>query len=291
MKKRIILTTIIALFTMATTIPAQVKPWDDAFKKQWYAGLAELTRYDLKQARYGDVFNGDAVLIFVTEDFLTDKQVKHERGDDPKTSVLKLNFTRKFTTGIYPYSIMTSIFTPVDPNQTHALKVTTSVQEWCGHTFTQLNYRDGKYKGILRSYFQNESDRDFDLPGVELEDNLWIRVRLSPEQLPTGTLQLIPGTQFQRLAHTSPDVQTATAERISQGNTTTYRVTYTTIARKLVITYETAYPHTITAWEEAYQQRGQWVTTTATKTHSLMLDYWGKHAAADSTYRAKLGLE
>jgi hypothetical protein len=165
------------------------------------------------------------------------------------------------------------------------------VQEWCGHTFTQFNYRDGQYKGILRSYFQDESDRDFNLPGVELEDNLWLRIRLAPDQLPTGTVQLIPGTQFQRLTHGLPDVQTANAERISKGATHIYRVTYTSLARKLDITYETAYPHAIIAWEESYQQRGQWVTTTAKKTHSMMLDYWSKHAAADSTYRAKLGLK
>lgn len=282
---------ITALMVMSTTAHAQVKPYDDAFKKQWYAGLAEITRYELKQARYGDVHTGDAVFIFVTEDFLTDKQVKHERGDGAKTSVLKLNFARTFNTGIYPYSMMTSVFTPVDPNQTHALKVTTSVQEWCGHTFTQFNYRDGQYKGILRSYFQDESDRDFNLPGVELEDNLWLRIRLTPDQLPTGTIQLIPGTQFQRLTHVLPDVQTATAERISKGATQIYRVTYMSLARKLYITYETAYPHAIIAWEESYQQRGQWVTTTAKKTHSMMLDYWSKHAAADSTYRKKLGLK
>jgi hypothetical protein len=78
------------LFAVCFAMPAQaeVNPWDEAFKKQWYAGVAEITRYELKQARYRDVHTGDAVLIFVTEDFLTDKQVKHERGDGPSTSVL-----------------------------------------------------------------------------------------------------------------------------------------------------------------------------------------------------------
>ena len=81
---------------------AEVKPWDDAFKKQWYAGLAEITRYELKQAQYRDTYDGDAILIFVTENFLTDKHVKHERGAGPSTSVLKLNALRQFTRASIP---------------------------------------------------------------------------------------------------------------------------------------------------------------------------------------------
>lgn len=281
---------VLMMLVLNVSSEAEVKPWDEAFKKQWYAGVAEITRYELKQARYGDVHQGDAVLIFVTEDFLVRDQVKHERGDGESVSVLKLNFTRTFKTGIYPYSMMSSIFTPVNPEQPRSLKVTTSVQEWCGHTFTQMNFRNEHYHGILRSYFQSEGDRNFVLDGW-LEDEIWTHIRLAPEQLPVGEVQLIPGTQYQRLAHVLPQVQTATAEMVTGDTTQTYRVIYSTIPRKLSITFEKAYPHAILSWEESRQQRGKWVTTTATKTHAMMLDYWSKNAAADSTYRTQLGLE
>jgi hypothetical protein len=277
------------LLVGCVSVQAEVKPWDDAFKKQWYAGVAEITRYELKQARYRDVHNGDAVLIFVTEDFLSKAHVKHERGEGVSESVLKLNFTRNFNTGIYPYSMMTSTFTPVAPNQ-RTLKVTTSVQEWCGQTFTQMNYRNDHYHGILRSYFQSEGDHNYVVDGM-LEDEIWTRIRLSPEDLPIGEVQLIPGTQFQRLSHLLPQGQTAMAELVTDGETQTYRVAYSTIPRKLSITFEKAYPHVILSWEDAYQQRGKWMITTAKKTHSIMLDYWSKNSAADSTYRAQLGLE
>jgi hypothetical protein len=282
---------ILTLFFAAVLVlpaHAQVNPGDEAFKKQWYAGLAEITRYELHQARYRDLHTGDAVLIFVTEDFLTKNQVKKERGDGEGTSVLKLNFARNFTTGIYPYSMMTSTFTPVAPGQ-RALKVTTSVQEWCGHTFTQMNYRNQQYHGILRSYFQDEGDVNFVSDGI-LEDEIWTRIRLSPEDLPLGELQMIPGTQFQRLAHFVPQQETAMAEITTAGERQTYWITYASIPRKLAITFETAYPHAILSWEESYQQRGKWETTSAVKTHSVMLDYWSKNSAADSTYRAQLGL-
>ena len=287
---RQLITIFFAIIFIAPT-HAEIKPWDEAFKKQWYAGLAEITRYELKQAQYRDVYDGDAVLIFVTEDFLSDKHVKHERGNEPSTSVLKLNAMRQFTTGLYPYSIMTSIFTPVAPDQTRTLKVTSTAQEWCGHTFAQLNHRDSGYKATLRSYFQSDGDRDLTLPDAILEDEIWTRIRLAPERLPTGEIQIIPGMLFHRLTHTLPDVQTANAELIESDTTRIYTLAYTSIGRKLAITFEKNYPHAILGWEESIQRRGRWTTTTARKTHTTMLDYWSKNKVEDIAYRAQLGLK
>ena len=110
------------------------------FKEYWYAGQAELTSYELTQERYGELRRGTAVTIFVTEDFLPEAQVKADRYSKKNIPILKLNNTKKFLTGIYPYSIMTSSFVPVD-REMHALKVTHSMQEWCGHVYVQLNNR------------------------------------------------------------------------------------------------------------------------------------------------------
>ncbi len=86
-----------------------------AFDSYWYQGKAELTRYALRQARYGETHDGEVVLIFVTEDFLPKLQVKHEAGDAADAiSVLKLNAYRRFYTGIYPYTVMTSSFSSGD---------------------------------------------------------------------------------------------------------------------------------------------------------------------------------
>ena len=88
------------------------------FNEYWYAGLAEVSGYDLLQSRYGEIHEGKAAMIFVTEPFSKKKQVKLDNpgqaGKD-NTSVLKLNSTRKFLTGIYPYSMMTSVFTGSKP--------------------------------------------------------------------------------------------------------------------------------------------------------------------------------
>src|SRR5438105_8601198 len=91
----------------------------------WTQGKAEITSYKLTQSRYGELHEGDAVLIFVSEPFSRSKQVKlddwQSAGNDA-VEVLKLNFTKKFVTGIYPYSLMFSVFTPADGSR--SLKTT-----------------------------------------------------------------------------------------------------------------------------------------------------------------------
>ena len=182
-------------------------PVAETFSQQWYQGKAELTRYRLEQARYGEIHARDAVLIFVTEDFVKDRQVKYEFGPRSKEktiSVLKLNFTKKFNTGIYPYSIMTSIFTPVNYGALPTQKVTTSSQEWCGHTYMQLNNNGSGFSGIFHSYFQAEADQQFKLGKALLEDEVWTLIRLNPMSLPTGSIKIIPGNEFCGFATRKP---------------------------------------------------------------------------------------
>src|SRR5205823_3547832 len=88
------------------------------------------------------------------------KQVKlddwQHAGDDA-IEVLKVNFTKKFVTGIYPYSLMFSAFTPTDGGKT--LKTTMSGQEWCGHVFSQLNLRGENYEAVGFSYLKARATR------------------------------------------------------------------------------------------------------------------------------------
>lgn len=107
-----------------------------SFDKYWYDGKAEISSYKLKQGRYGEIHRGTASLIFVTEPFSPQRFVKPYQENKQSISVLKLNFVKKFNTGIYPYSMMTSTFLPID--STYSLKVSSSSQEWCGHTYMEL---------------------------------------------------------------------------------------------------------------------------------------------------------
>ena len=274
----------------------------DTFNAYWYQGKAELTSYTLEQARYGEIHQGHAVLIFVTEDFSRSKQVKlddpAQAGDD-SVKVMKLNLTKKFNTGIYPYSMMTSVFTPVERKlNPQTLKITTSSQEWCGHTFVQMNLNDQSYRIQQNSYFESEGDKTLTLEGAIPEDELWTTIRLNPEDLPTGKLQLIPGTMFQRLRHLSWTIQSATAQlKPVEGNSqlVAYTLTYPELERTLSIEFNKAFPHEIESWEETYQsgwgQGAKVLTTKAQRKKRILLDYWTKHNVADEVLRRELDLD
>ena len=275
------------------TKPGQDRDLSQAWKDYWYDGMAELNRYALQQARYGEIHKGDAVLIFVTEDFLKDRQVKYEGGSKDRMSVLKLNATKKFWTGIYPYSLMTSVFTPI-AEAGPSLKVTTTAQEWCGHSFSQLNLKGNHYEGLLRSYFMNEGDENFRLKKAFLEDEIWNQIRLNPKALPTGNIEMIPGTQFLRLRHRDFGVEKAkaTLTKDEAHGLCRYQIDYQGFNRVLEITFKTQFPHQITGWKETSGSgRDAALTTRATLTHTLKSPYWRKNSRADSVLRFELGLK
>jgi hypothetical protein len=254
----------------------------------WFSG-AELNRYELSQIRYGEAHPGHAELVFVTEPFLTEKQVKNETGTGPSADVLKLNAMRTFNTGIYSYRTMTSTFQPIDlKNFPHALKSNTSVQEWCGQFFQQLNRSSDGWRGELRSYFQEEGDRDLRIGDALLEDAVWLKLRLAPEQLPTGPIEVIPGGLYTRFNHTPPQIQQAVAERSVDGKLNHYRIHYSSIERTLEISYDSKFPHIIRGWKEI----GPAGTTQAELTHRIMnSEYWNQSKASDAHIRSELGLD
>jgi len=262
------------------------------FKTHWNDGKAELSSYNLKQARYGEIYDGEAVMIFVTEPFSKSKQVKLDdyRNEKDKVDVLKLNAVRKFDTGIYPYSTMVSVFSPLEGN-TQFLKTTTSVQEWCGHVFMQINRKGQKLKYEWRSYFESEGDKETTINYALAEDEIWNLIRINPDLLPQGEIQVVPSSLFLRLKHHQPQVVAAkaelkkvTAEAFSPTEVFQYQVTYQQPEnRTLSIYFEPAFPHRILGWEEIGRQ-----TTTAKLHKSIRLDYWAKHDVVDSKLKALL---
>ena len=268
------------------------RPLSEAFKKYWYSGSAEVSSYALSQARYGELREGHAVLVYVTEPFNPEAQVKAERPDNSSVSVLKLNRTRNFLTGIYPYSIMSSIFYPVG-DHSHALKVSTSVQEWCGHVFTQLNNRDD-FEVTSFSYFEQEGDQRLNLPKNILEDELWTRLRIDPGRLPTGAHSVIPSLEYLRLRHQPLRAYQAHLTLSEPGAVRTYTITYPELNRTLQLHFEGTSPYTIQGWTESYPSGfgpgAQVLTSTARLIRQLNTAYWGQNSNKDLILRDSLGL-
>ena len=271
---------------------APPRPLTEDFKSYWYAGEAEISSYSLSQARYGELREGDAALVYVTEPFNPGKQVKADRPDSTSVSVLKLNRTRKFLTGIYPYSIMSSIFYPVSDNR-HALKISTSVQEWCGHVYAQLNNRED-FEITAHSYFESEGEQELHLPKNVLEDELWTRLRIAPETLPQGNHDVVPSMEFLRLRHQPFQAYPATLTLSEPAKVRTYTITYPGLNRTLQIHFDGDFPHTIQGWTDSYPSGfgadAQVLTTTAQLKNTLKTPYWRKNSNSDLHLRDSLGL-
>lgn len=279
----------------ATNVGNEKSPFSD----YWDQGKAEITTYTLSQARYGEVHEGTANTIFVTEPFSKSKQVKLDNasgsgGDN--IHVLKLNFTRKFYTGVYPYSTMLSIFTPTDARQyPHSLKAVFGAQEWCGQTYSQLNLTPTGYNMEQYSYFESEGDKTTKLDKVVLEDELWSKIRINPADLPTGKFKAVPGLTFTRLVHQSSEAVMAEGKLTKEGKQQVYSITYPDYGRTLSIVFEAAFPHRISSWSEdgfsGFGANRKKLSTTATLKSRKMLDYWNKHDLKDAPLRQELGIE
>lgn len=263
-----------------------------AFDKYWKEGKAEVSSYKLEQARYGEIHEGTASLIFVTEPFSPHKFVKSDQQQKTDISVLKLNQTKKFTTGIYPYSMMTSSFFPVD--SAHSIKISSSSQEWCGHTYMEMKNKK-LFEFNITSYFENES-RKQTVDKALLEDDFWTKLRISPNSLPKGKVQIIPSFFYLRLMHQELKAYDCIITHIEKDNvTSTYRLYYPELQRDLRIDYETIFPHKIFGWQETYysgfDKKRKKLTTTATHIKTLKTDYWNKNSTKDSKLRKELKLD
>ncbi len=273
------------------------------FKSYWYGYGAEISRYQLTFSRYGVPREGNAILIFVTEDFLPNQQVKAEIFNSRKKSIpiLKLNSIHRFETGVYDYSIMQSIFTPILFSQTKAstYKVTTTVQDWCGHVFSQLNLQKEFYKGTVFSYFEKEGDKQFYLKKALLEEELWMKIRINPKALPEGEFECIPSSLTSTIRHMTPKVLKAKAtlsiEKVDKQSLYRYTIEYLFIPRKLSIYFTQGFPYHIISWEEiqelSFRKKKILAKTKAVRTHALMLDYWNHNSLKDEKIRSKLGLK
>ena len=283
-----------------TETPAQTQTTaGDDFNSYWYRGEAEISSYKLTQARYGQLHEGKAVFVYVTEDF-SDKD--HHKINDPIAKkdelvpILKLNMTKDFNTGIYPYKLMKSVFSPVDAaKRPHAMRITGSMQEWCGHAFTQIDETETGWEGEIFSYFESEGDHGFTAGKCWSEDELWVLLRLDPRQLPTGQIDILPSVFYNRLSHRPFAMEKATATHTTEGENGVFTLKYQDFNRELVITYTNSFPYQIQRWTDTYTSGwgpgAKVLTTIGELDKTIMLDYWNRNSPADKKYRKQLNLD
>lgn len=280
-------------FAKAESSPPQIEAaainLSKEFKDYWYSGTAEISSYELSQARYGEMRNGKAVMVFVTEPFDAKDQVKADQNAPDNIPVMKLNATRDFTTGIYPYSMMSSTFVPLD-QRNNAVKVAVSIQEWCGHTYMQFNNAGDEYDVTLHSYFQSEGNRDFTVPNVMLENQIPVQLRIDPQAMPTGELMIIPSAEYLRLKHIETKAYSATASIREMEDGYVYSIRYADLNRIIAFKTEKAFPYKILSWMERYNDGGAPMVSTGTHIKTIKSAYWNKNSNSDESLRTELGL-
>ena len=291
--------TIISLFVFGT-IWAQKN--NVAVDNYWSQGKAEVNVYEVSQNRYQENHSGQLVSVFVTEDFLTDKQVKNERYiNENSTWILKNIQLKKFTTGVYDYSLFNSVFTPINRNKfPKSLKVSASSQEWCGTMYTQFNLiLDTDYKVEHRSYFESEGDRVTRIKKSYLEDEVFTVLRMNPLLLPVGTVQLIPPANYIQLKHLQIKSYKAITslipndkKEISGSNLMQYKIVYPELNRSIRIVFENKAPYKIMGWFEKFPSSfdGKPRTTSIILKTQKMLPYWRQNSLKDKYLREELGL-
>ncbi len=262
----------------------------DEAKKYWYDGKAEINSYDLEQVRYGKIRQGKAVLIFVTEPFSKVNYTKADQSAADNLSVLKCNSTKSFLTGIYPYQMMTSSFIPFEKPNT-SLKVTSSIQEWCGQTYMHLVNKKGTFEIDYNSYFQHESFQKKNMKDALLEDDIFSIIRLDHKSIKHGTHKMIPSFFYLALKHKDVKSYEAVISIVDHDSTTkNLSIAYPALKRTVQVRYENKFPFTILNWVESYPENGQMMTTKASLIRSMQSDYWNKSQPQDTILRQNLGL-
>lgn len=267
----------------------------DAFWRHWSDGQAELNGYHLVQPRYGEMREGHAVLIFVTEPFSRSKTVKvdrYDRNDPDQFTAFKLNHARYFQTGLYPYSVMTSVF--VDPARDMApVKTSFTGQEWCGHVFEEAVVGPKGVDVRVNSYFEGESGQRT-VPVSVLEDTLFITARGlmsgGPGTALMGMGTMLPSALFRRFAHQpAGPMRTALAwgkartVTVPAGSFEVRSLSWNRGETRCALDIEVPAPHRIIGWSCTDGEKAQ-------LTGSFRSPYWQKNRNGDEQLREKLGI-
>lgn len=271
------------------------------FWATWGDGRAELDGYALTQPRYGQPRQGEAVLIYVAETFTAAQRVKSDGGHGDEYPVLKLNQTRRFQTGVYDYATQSSAWVRLDGRLPRGVapKLSLSVQEWCGHVWSQLLVDPPSMRWIQHSYFDGEGDREQTTAvpeGGVMGDLLPVLLRGLVGELvrPGGTITVpyLPTLLDGRLDHAAPTWTQATIHRAERTTflerpTGSYHAETWTVAVQggLTTTWyvQASEPHLILGWERSDGE-------TAVLTGTMRAAYWEEHDPGDEAMRARLGL-
>jgi hypothetical protein len=268
-----------------------------AFWEHWGDGQAEMAGYRSTVMRYGEPREAETVLIFVTEPVNRRTWIKDDdAGGSDRVNVLKLNTSIQFLTGVYPYAIMSSVFSPVDDwggERFTPGKIVFSGQEWCG-IYTHLLWPGaGRFTSTRLSYFASEGEATevIDAPAPLLyEDALPIQLRELDGPFARGGNwegHVVPSAIHQRFLHLPVRPVPARITRSDAGPVTRFVLAYEEGLRGRPFTrtfeIEKEMPRRLMAWSTSAGDHAELM-------HSTRMAYWELNGTADVERRRELGL-
>ncbi len=294
------LTGLLFIYSISLAVPSP------SFLSYWKSGLAELSVYEGETERYGELRQARTIMIFVYEEINENTRIKVESPDTPAkltVPVLKLNHIQRFSTGIYDYSIMTSVFSALaGPQAQRAFipkKISQTIQDWCGHVYQHILPRESAIEHTLHSYFEKEGDAINVIPikdGTDIyyEDNFPILLReLDGPILNQGqsiNFTLLPSIWHARKNHMpvtlvkaslTKGVEVTTQSPYGKILCVTWTLSKPASTTKYFI--ETRHPHKLIRWENS---QGEWGALTKSRRDT----YWQHNDTSSNYRRRELGL-
>ena len=217
------------------------------FSDYWKNGKIETTKYELKE---DSISVGEGTLTF---------NIDYIEGINKTDSiqVLHSDFTGKIHKENYDYSAMTSTYLPLNLTlRPHAMKVINSVQEPEGNSFLALSQIPKSYEIESKNTFKEETKKHFIVERKNLEDELWAKIRMNPNDLPTGDIEIIPSFAYWQSVRKSPNIYEAKAElkdyigtEFTGNKLQLYTLDYPNLKRNLSIVFESDFPFEIVGWK------------------------------------------
>ena len=217
------------------------------FTDYWKKDKIEITTYELKE---DSILVGEGSLTF---------SIDYVEGVNKTDSiqVLHSDFSGKIHKENYDYSAMTSTYSPL--NQTlrpHATKVINSVQEPAINSFLELSQIPKSYEIESHNTFKEKTKKHFILERKNLEDELWAKIRMNPNDLPTGDIEIIPSFAYWQSVRKSPNIYEAKAvlkdylgTEFTGKKLKIYSLEYPDLKRNLSIVFEGDFPFEIVGWK------------------------------------------
>jgi hypothetical protein len=266
----------------------------DAFVRAWSDGRAEMSGYRAAMPRYGQMRLGEITLIYVTEPMDRFTRIKDDDAPDARrVTVLKLNESIRFQTGVYPYSILTSVFAPIDRIGIEPFapaKIVLTAQEWCGSVYVGLWPEHDGYVEQVQSYFASEGEvRDrVDAPAETLyEDALLIQLRELDGLFASGhdwRGMMVPSLWHNRREHRALRPVAATIARadaaIDAQPVHRFTLRYGDYTREIDV--EVAPPHRVIGWRASDGEDARLLRT-------ARLPYWQLNHNGDEMQREAFG--